>query len=251
MKAQFLTLTATRGPSRPRPRLDFGGLQLRDAGFIPGALVQALPQPGGLAFYLRNQITGTYSDLWRLTNQLGGKLMQVTQSGDPQQYPRLYTTDPFLTQTALSIGDPLIAVIEPELIRIQKLPPNLKPIPAAAPIKNRAGMEVPKVRICGLWLNDYGFGINAMVTAHPEPGRITFTVRKDDNYRDTVRFAYKNNLKLLQIRQESHNRGQPVPVISVTGSCVNKAQFDPEDLFLASCSPGEITLQRLDFDKLG
>jgi len=51
-------------------------------GFVPGALVQALPEPSGMVFNLCDENICKYSELVSDTKEKGGKLMSVSRADD-------------------------------------------------------------------------------------------------------------------------------------------------------------------------
>ena len=105
---------------------------------------------------------------------------------------------------------------------------------------------IPKIRLSGKWLTPLGFVLDAIATAHADPGLVTVTLQKDVQYKELVRTARKNRLKILQIRPEA---GQPH--MGITGSFVDTAGFGLGDMLTADCSHGLIKLQKLDFVGIG
>ena len=117
--------------------------------------------------------------------------------------------------------------------------------PKVITVRDRqTGMLVPKIRLAGYWLHDFGFTIDKLVTVAVDDG-IILQLMENKDYKEVVRFAYKNNMKLLQIRKEEHNRGEPRACIDIFGSIIKRAELCTGDLLTKDCSFGQIKLQKL------
>ena len=214
------------------PRLVFSADWMACMGFLPGALVQYLPQPGGMTFVLCDENITRYSELFRVTKDMGGTLMQVYRYRDGLQ---LCVSGAVLDCTGLVYGDNLIARYEYGLIRIRKLP----------------GGTVKGVtsRLMGQWLDDLGFMPDSVLTVASVPGIITcqLCVNGAERTSELVRHARANRLKLLQVQKAKHH----MPVIELPATCLQKAGFTPDETLLATYEHGKIQLQRPDFVGLG
>ena len=112
-----------------------------------------------------------------------------------------------------------------------------------------ADEPIPKVRLCGDWLNEIGFETGSVATAGSEPGAMTLSLQDADvEYNALMKFVRGHKLKIIQVYKD-HHKGRPC--IGITGSCVSMAGFMPGDMLAASYQRGVIKLQKLDFDKLG
>ena len=112
------------------------------------------------------------------------------------------------------------------------------------------------VYLSGDWLNNIGFAPDTLVTAKPEPNCITFMAHdKAIIYGDIVRLARRNKMRLIQVSTRYCAKDTPeapeVPLISVTGSCVERAGFVLGDIFAAEYEYGVIKLQKFDPQRFG
>jgi len=98
-------------------------LWLPDMGFTPGALVQVLPEVGGLFFILCDENIQKYSGLLRSTEEKKGTLITV---GCCKNGIRLEIEGSYIRNAGLDVGDTLIIQYEYGLIRVRKLPDQLK-----------------------------------------------------------------------------------------------------------------------------
>ena len=238
----------------PRPKLSFKCAWLPDMGFVPGSLAQALPQKNGIDFVLCDDLRGWhYSELVREAKEKGGRLVHARHGMDRgKPFPELTVTGSYLLNGGLSIGDRIVVQYGPGIIRARKFPGTGKLIPMGAVKDKLTGAHIPKVRLCGHWMNDLGFETGTLATAAAVPGSITFTLHgSTERYADAVRHCRKNKLKLVHIRPETNHTLPPLPCIGVTGSIVDKAGFGLGDMLTADCAPGLIKLQKLDLEKLG
>jgi len=96
---------------------------LPDMGFTPGALVQVLPEAGGLFFILCDENIRKYSELLQATEEKKGMLITVdccSRSGI------LMELDGYCIRNAgLDVGDHLIVQYEYGLIRVRKMSEQL------------------------------------------------------------------------------------------------------------------------------
>jgi hypothetical protein len=192
-------------------------------GFTPGALVKVLTGPGEMSFMLCDESN---------VKEKKGTFVKVLKA------PSLSISGPYIHDAGWDIGDSILAQYEYGLIRVRKLPPSTKVMPAAAARKKE------DLRLSGSWLASNGFVPDSVVTVASEPGSIVIKLYENgvENYVGLVKYARQNKLKILQVRKGVRNR-----FIDVAGSCLNKAGFSPDELFLASYDYGVIKLQRLNF----
>ena len=246
----LLSVTNTGSVSNRCPGFYLFGQWLHDMGFIPGALVQALPEPGGFVFNLCDDNIHKYSELDAATQEKGGKLIQsfsASIKGKPCY--ALMTSGQYIHGAGLSFGDLLLARYGPGLIRVRKLPSTSRVIRVTSDKNKYTGRYTPKVRLSGEWLTGFGFTLGIPVTALSQPGSLTFELHSTsvDQYSDLVSFARQNKMKLLQVRETS-TRGKPYPYIFLSGPCLDKAGFGLGDTLLVSCEYGIIKLQKFDTD---
>ena len=253
MNIHLLSVTNAGSVSGRRPGLSFFAGWLPEMGFIPGALVQVLPEADGMVFNLCDENIPRYSELDALTKERGGKLIQAAEANiKGRETPILAVSGQLLFDSGLSFRDPVITKYEYGLIRIRKLPDTMRVIYMTSIKDQYTGRQAPTVKLIGEWLPGFGFTPDALATVEAEPGCITFTLRDDgfEKYGELVRFARQNKMKLIQVLT-SPTRGKRYPYIRITGSGVDRAGFMPGDALLASCEHGLIKLQKLDFQKLG
>jgi len=261
MNTKLLTVTHVRksGTAGIRPRITFSGDWLNDIGFVPGALLQVLPEPNGLVFHLCNDNVDRYSDLFQSTKEKGGNLLRVGLcTTDGKQGATFVTSGEYIYKGGLTIGDSIIATYEYGIIRVRKLDPyklgfeKLRII-TVSHIKHKYTKEpVTKVRICGYWLNEIGFQIGAIATAQSDCRVMTLRLQdKNTEYNAIMKYVRKHKMKIVQVSKEPHNRGEPRPCIFMSGSCVDKTGFQIGDTLAVSYENGVIKLQMLDFEALG
>jgi len=97
---------------------------LPDMGFIPGALVQVLPEADGLFFILCDENIRRYSELLQATEEKKGEL--ITVSHCCRRGTMLEIDGHCIRNAGLDAGDTLIARYEYGLIRVRKLSEQLK-----------------------------------------------------------------------------------------------------------------------------
>ena len=218
-----------------RPRLAFGVKWLGDMGFVGGALVQFLPEPGGVTFILCDENIQKYSELDRRTKEKGGVLLQSYEYRDGL---KLYVSGSRLNDTGLVFGDALIIRYEYGFIRMRKLPCNTAKLTTA--------------RVIGKWLSEPGFVPDSVLTVDSSPGLITCQLHENGVERtaELVKYARKNKLQLLQVQKRKYKRGV-IQWIDIPHQCLEKAGFAPSDLFIAVYEHGTIKLQKPDFEALG
>ena len=253
MNTYLLTVTNTGSASSRWPGIYLYGKWLHDMGFTSGALVQAIPEPGGMMFTLCNENIPSYSELDAATRERGGKLIQsYCMVVKNTQYPALMTNGQYLHNAGLDFGDALIAQYTPGFIRVRKLPETVRVIHVTNLKDSYTGKLSPKIQLHGEWLLGFGFDYHSLLTALSEPGLITFQLRDGsiENYKELVRFARQHKMKLSEVR-EKLTRGKPYPCIIITGSCLDKAGFNFGDKLLATCENGLIKLRKLDSQELG
>jgi hypothetical protein len=223
-------------------------------GFITGALVKALPEPsGGIVFTLCDENIRRYSQLYANVNENGGKLIQAYYASVGQrETPALTISGQVLTDAGFSFGDILIARYEYGIIRLQKLPDNIKITHMKSIKDNRTGNTISKLRLFGEWLKEFGFMPDMPINAGIENGTITFRLADAciEKYSELVRFARENKMKLLEVKTVPA-RGKLFPYIMLTGTFLDKSGFKEGDALIAFCEHGYIKLQKLDFTDTG
>ena len=102
------------------PVIVFSPSWLQDMGFIPGALVQVLPEAGGLFFILCDENIRKYSQLLLATDEKKGVL--ITVSCCSRAGPRIEIDGYCILNAGLDVGDHLIVQYGYGLIRVRKMP---------------------------------------------------------------------------------------------------------------------------------
>ena len=249
----------TVGRCGPSPRIVFCGPWLTESGFVPGALVQALPEPGGMVFNLFDDNIISYSGLFNATKEMGGHLLHVSLP-DRKNYrePTFSTRGQYLSRCGLSPGDMLIAKYGFGVIRVRKTDlrkPGFDDVAIVTTTSiRRGGALIPQVRLSGGWLSGAGFTIHSVATAAAAPGVITLTLQETGacGYSALMKYVRGNGMKIVQAAKEHHNRGDtPTPCIVMTGSLLDTAGFCRGDMLAAAYGYGVIKLQKPDVDKLG
>lgn len=217
------------------PRITFHAKWLGDMGFTSGALVQFIPELGGMTFTLCDANIQKYSELDHLTKEQGGTLMQVYEYRDGLQ---LCISGARLDSTGLVFGDALIIRYEYGVVRMRKLP--------------NSAMVLTTSHVVGKWLAESGFVPDAVVTVASVPNLITcaLCVNGIERAAELVKYARKNKLKLLQVQKEKYKHGV-IQWIDIPPECLSKARFDTNDLLLATYEYGFITLRKPNFAALG
>jgi hypothetical protein len=225
-------------------------------GFIPGSLVQSLPEEdGGMSFILSNGNIPNYSELDSATKKLGGKLLQVYPVSRSTDCAALEVTGKGIIHNAgLDYGDTLVVRYDYGFIKARKVPPDERVIFMARLKKPHTGHTYPKLKLFGNWLLDLGFTPGTFVSAFSEPGLITFKVPNgnSENYHDSARIARKNKARVINVYNVQHtDKERSYPNIIVTGSFISRAGFALDDTLIARCERGIIKLRKLDFEQLG
>ena len=236
-----LTSITRTNKSTSNPRLGFYAPWLGEMGFVPDALVQFLPEPGGMTFSLCNENIVKYSTLLRNTKESGGTLLHVNLHRHRPE-PMLCLSGAALDGTGLTFGDSLLIRYEPGFIRMRKLPGD--------------GVKLVCPHVSGPWLSEAGFLPDAVFTMDCEPGLVTCTLWENDINRirqrtaELVRHARLHKLKLLQVQKWKYKRGL-CQFFDIPHSCLKVAGFSKEEPLLALYSYGLIKLQKPDFVGLG
>jgi len=261
MSIHLLTVSHCGYSAGSRPRIFFRGSWLHEIGFIPGALVQVLPEPEGLVFNLFNENIKSYSDLFNSTKEKGGNLIHVCHTDDKQyKEPTFLSSGKYIYESGLSLGDRLIAKYDYGIIRVRKIDPcklgckNVRIITTSCISRKYSADPIPQVRISGDWLNEIGFTVNSIMAAAAEPDVMTLTLKDADagECKAFMKYLRGNKMKIVQTRKDPKNRWEnPRPCIGITGSLVERAEFKTGDMLAASYDYGAIKLQKLDFEKLG
>lgn len=250
---KVLAVTRSGKAVDSRPRIQIDGDWLTEMGFIQSALVQALPELDGLVMNLCNENIN-YSELYNETKEKGGALNRIYISNQRNlRGLTLVVTGQHIYRGGLKHGDALLAKCEYGRIRVRRVSGNVRLINVAKTQDDYTKKSLPMVFLFGEWLNDIGFPIDTLVTAKPEPDCITFTAHdKAIVYSELVRLARKEKMRLIQVSPRYYSAEIPeAPLISVTGSCVDRAGFVLGDIFAAEYEYGLIKLKKLDPEKFG
>ena len=250
---QVLNVTRSGFAVDSRPRIQITGDWLTELGFVKSALVQALPEPDGLVLNLCNKNIN-YSELYNETIEKGGALNRMYISNQrTRKGLTLVITGQHIYRGGLKHGDSLLAKCEYGRIRVRKVSGNIRLINVAKTQNDYTKKALPMVYLFGEWLNDIGFPTDTLVTVKPESGCITFTAHdKAIIYSELVRLARKEKMRLIQVSTRYCSAEVPeAPLISVTGSCVERAGFVLGDIFAAEYEYGVIKLQKLVPEKFG
>ncbi len=183
MRGRVFYVNATGPTGKRRPKIAIQCGWLAEAGFAPGALVQGLPERGGLAFHLCDECAAPYSGLARHTGENGGKLFQITSRTDGgSETPVLYTSGRYIRDAGLSVGDTVVEEHEYGLVRLRRvrLAPNERLILPALHKEPATKARRVRVRLCGEWLADFGFGVGAVASAKSEPGSVVLRLEGGD-----------------------------------------------------------------------
>jgi len=227
------------------PVITLRGSWLAGIGFTPGALIQALPEPGGISLILCDENILGYKELNTTTKGKGGSLIRVyidPTSGNLQISEKSRCT----RNAGLVYADALLARYEYRLIRIRKLPNKTKFIPAGK--DTTTGKPALKIRLSGIWLSRLGFGHGRLLTADAKPGSVTFTLQEKgvEHYKELSIYARKNKMRLLQVKGAADEWQ-----FEIGGSFLETTGFCIDDVYLAAYEFGRIQVTRLDFEQLG
>jgi hypothetical protein len=112
---------------------------------------------------------------------------------------------------------------------------------------------VPKVRLSGLWLNEFGFNNDKLVSISYSAGNIIIKLEGDGTpeiYLKAAKEVFKNNSgTLLQIARETIKRGF-APRIKIAGMRLNQIGFTIGSIIAVHCEYGLIRLRLLDPEKI-
>jgi len=227
------------------PLITFRGSWLADIGFTPGALVQALPEPGGISLILCGENTQEYKEFSNATRKKNGSLIHVFIS---KTYGNLQLCfiGRCIRSAGLEYGDALLAQYRYGLINVRKLPDKTKFIPAGK--YKLTGKHALKIRLSGIWLSRLGFIHGALVTADAKPGSVTFSLQEKgvESYKELTMYARKNRMRLLQVKGYANIWHFEIdgPFLETTGFCI-------DDAYLAAYDYGVIRVVRCNFEQLG
>ncbi len=248
MRGRIFRVNAAGPAARRRPKITIQCGWLAEAGFVPGALVQGLPERGGLAFRLCDECAAPYSGLARHTAEGGGKLFQMAGRTDGgSTTPVLHTSGRYIQNAGLSAGDTVVEEHGYGLVRLRRvrLAPNERlALPAIAKDPATGGRRV-RVRLCGKWLAEFGFGVGAVLSVRPGPGSLELRVEPPGDPVPLVRRARREGTKIVQMSDEPHGRNGPTPFVGMTGSAIDAAGFGFDDVLVVSCSQGRAVVGRL------
>ena len=118
-----LSVMGTGRGAYSSPAIFFHPPWLPDMGFIPGALVQVLPETEGMFFVLCDENIRKYSQLLQTTEEKRGTL--ITVSCCCGTGASLEIEGQYILNAGLDAGDHLIARYEYGLIRVRKLSEQL------------------------------------------------------------------------------------------------------------------------------
>jgi len=244
---QSLTVQKSWYATNSRPRLCFTGDWITEIGFVPGALVQALPEPGGFVFNLCNENVN-YSELFNSTNAMGGGLIRVYRADlKLHRSPTFVTTGKYILSGGLCYGDALVAKCEYGCIRIRKVMGDARLITVGRQKDERTGAHSPKVWLWGDWLDDIGFSLDTLVTIEAKPGYVTLDAHdKAASYSDVVKLARKKGMRLIMVAAKGDSLNA-----SFSGPSVSRAGFAIGDMLTADYEYGLIKLQKLDPGRFG
>jgi len=206
-------------------------------GFMPGVLIQALPEPGGMVFRVCDENIQKYSDLVKDTQAKGGKLIQVCC----EQGLTLATSGQYIRTAGLGVGDACIVLYDYGIIRVRKLPPQTKIITTKK--------TNPKTRmLCGNILTMNGFLPGSLAAVSSEPGKIAFFLQDQgiEHYREMMKYARANQMNLMQVVNAAG-----VIRIRIPDLCLHKAGFALNESILVHYDYGSIILKKLDLNALG
>jgi len=243
MRLHLLSIRQNQGAYKS-PCISISTDWLAGMGFVLRALVEVMPEPGGVSFVLRDENIPKYSDLVRDVKARGGKLVQVNKG------PVLWVANSCLLDGGLSVGDHMIARYEHGLIQIRKLPGASRLITVLrVPAAKAWGKVVPKVKGYGEWLADAGFVPGALVAAAVEPGLITMRLCgfNSSEYAAAVKFARANKLQFVRLYLD----GNDAPAFEMAGPIPEKAGFEAGDVLLAVYGHGLVELRKIDLEGLG
>jgi len=203
------------------PKLLFFADWMEEMGFVCDALVQFVPENGGLTLTLCENIPD-YRALMQQTRESGGILVE-TRTTYCSKFPTVNIGSIYIEKTGLQYGDALCVRYEPGFIRMRKLPNGTDKLVATV--------------LHGKWLYRMGFVAGTMVKLVPENGAVTCFLQpngKTDSNSVPVKIlnGYRSKFEI------------PPAVLAVAG-------LGDERIFVASLADGVIRVQKLDFAALG
>jgi len=230
-----------------RPRLQFHGHWLDEAGFVNGALVQSLPGEGVLVLTLCDKDI-CYSELYKQTKAEGGTLNRAyVADSRTLKGPALITTGKHISKAGFVFGDSLVARYEYGRIEVRKVLEGVRLINVARTKDARTKSTIPSVFMTGSWLDKVGFGTDVLMTVSVEAGVITLQAyNKEIIYSDIVKLARKNKWRFVQVSARDG-----LPRILFKGFYIAEAGFLPGDIFAAYVSFGQIRLQKFEPECFG
>jgi hypothetical protein len=239
MKTHIRALTVTPSPSKNNInsyRLRIHLSWLPTVGFVSDALVQMLPEPGGITFVLCDENIKKYSELYALTKEKDGNLILASHASDG--YPQLCLQGKNVRNAGLTPGDSMLIRYKYGLIRLRKLPDGVKVI----------YFTPDSARFAASWLTDIGYIGGSVFMADAKSGIITCKLEHDAQNRmqQLVQHARRNKMYLLQVRKIKNSQS-----IDLTAPCLKRAGFTDQDVLLATYSNGLLQLQKPDFIGLG
>lgn len=230
----FLTTITRARVDTSKPKITFFAPWMRPMGFVPGALVQFLPEQYGGTFTLCENIP-KYSELARITKEKGGTFIHANFYRH-RIHPSLSLAGKVLEQTGLAFGDALLLRYEPGFIRARRLPWDVRVVTSA---------------IFGNWLTTIGFIPDSALTVESAPGLITCTLQENGRGRtaELVKYARQNRVSLVQVIAQRDNNHYPR--FQIPPGCMEKAGFTQDSAMLATYEHGLIQLHKLDLVALG
>lgn len=259
MNTLLLTVSKAGGAGK-RPKICLIGSWLSEMGFEPDSLVMAMPEQDGMTFTLCNENIKKYSELVKSAKEQNGKLMQIIlMSHKGKKFPTLVTTGSYITSKGLEIGDSLVVRYEYGFIKIRKIDltrfgftERYKVSVVGKSKGKQAHHYIPTVRLGGDWLTEIGFEKDVLVTVFSEPDSILFQLHDEGikKYSALVKYAREHKMRLIQVSEIS-DRNKRIPHMTLTGSCLEYADFGMDDVFVVSYEYGRIKLKKIDFQSLG
>ena len=224
------------------PRLNFYAEWMGAMGFVSGALMQFMPEQGGMTFTLCNENIHSYSELDHRTKEKGGVLMQVHLYRDGLNF---CVSGFQLNDIGIAWGDRLLVRYEYGLVRMRKLPPGEATLTTS--------------RVAGKWLAKSGFVPGAVLTVGATPGLITCELQPNGVERTAqlVKYARANKLQLVQVRKQTHKLRKPpykhgaIQWFDIPYTCLEKAGFVTGEPLIATYKYGTIMLQKPNFTEVG
>jgi hypothetical protein len=255
MKTFFSSVQRTNSSIRPTPRICFGGGWLPEYGFVFGSLAQTKPETNGMDFVLCEDIEESYSDLAYETQSMRGRLVQVFNTKvNKYSFPSLSITGKYISECGLEIGDKLIIRCENGLIQLRKFVNDntisTKYIRGLSIIDKLKEEPALKIRLGGEWLNEYGFEEHQLVTVESSPNGLIIQLCDEivKQYGSLKEYANEHKFSLYRIREGRKSLGKPC--IELSGSCLDMAGFELDEIFSVNSEYGMIIVKKLDFEAI-